>query len=101
MAKAKATKMSKVYVVNGPAEWDPEFIAVFSSIDTLSQGLVDIFAEEIIYLEKEEVAKQIKEREERGAVYLFFPFMLTDRIDEDDIRYQYSVRAVEIDAPMI
>ena len=88
--------MKKVYVVRQETTWDPDFIAVYSSIEKLVQGLCEIFKEEDIFLDETKVRNQIEAREELGALYLFFPDMYCENI-EDSPRYLYLVQAVYMD----
>ena len=88
--------MKKVYVVRQETTWDPDFVAVYPSVKKLVQGLCEIFKEEDIFLDETTVLKQIKTREEVGALYLFFPDEYCEYI-KDNPRYLYLVQAVYMD----
>ena len=72
-------KMTKVYVVTMTAEADCDYLRVFANIDDLVDGLMeDLEDSDVFTLDREDVKKQILEREAQGYCYLFF----ADEIDK-------------------
>lgn len=72
-------KITNVYVVTMTEETDCDYLRVFANIDDLVDGLMEDLEDSDVYtLDREDVKKQILEREAQGYCYLFF----ADEIDE-------------------
>ena len=88
-------KKKMVYVVRQNAEWDYDFVEVYTTRKKLAQALCEHLKDDGAYLEVKDIEKHIKEREARGCVYLFF----VEELDEtlDGIHYQYDVSIALLD----
>ena len=83
---------NKVYVVTMDADWDCDYLAIYDSLPKVAKALSDNLADDFIFLNESDIKKHIKEREEKGAVWLFFP----EDIDNTITQNHFNVRVAYI-----
>ena len=89
--------MNKVYVVEMYSNWNPDYLAVFESVDVLAEELSkNIFDDDCIYIKPIDIKKHILQRERNCNVYLFFPEEINPHITKDMQCSNYIVRRVPI-----